>query len=126
MYRRKPVIPLLAIDTPGRALFDQLADKWSLAILASLGGGAMRFNAIRRDLGGITQKSLTQSLRRLERNGLLARRVIATSPIAVEYEISPLGRALHDSFRALEKGLCDHLADVEKARALFDRRWNAL
>lgn len=67
-----------------RLILDQIADKWSIMILVFLcEKQAQRFSAIKRRLGGITQKSLTQALRRLERNGLLTRRVIAASPIAV-------------------------------------------
>ncbi len=117
---RHPV--LSAADCPSRLLLDQIADKWSVLILAALCEGPLRFNAIKRRLEGITQKALTQSLRRLERNGIVARRVIAASPIAVEYRVTPLGRTLKQPFQALHAWTVDHLPDVEQARQAFDGR----
>ncbi|MFP3480444.1 helix-turn-helix domain-containing protein, partial [Burkholderia sp. SIMBA_057] len=83
-----------ASNCPSRALFDQIADKWSMMVLHVLADGPLRFNVIKRQLEGITQKALTQCLRRLERNGLISRRVIPVSPVAVEYAVTPLGRTL--------------------------------
>jgi len=107
---------------PSRLLFDQIADKWSMMVLAVLGGGPQRFNAIKRSLEGVSQKALTQCLRRLERNGLVERRVLATSPVAVSYEITPLGRTLGESLKALHGWMMTHLPEVEAARQTFDRR----
>ncbi|KPX42466.1 HxlR family transcriptional regulator [Pseudomonas syringae pv. helianthi] len=107
-------------DCPSRALFDQIADKWSMMVLAVLDDGPHRFNAIKRRLEGVTQKALTQSLRRLERNGLVSRQVISFSPVAVQYEITPLGRTLQQPFRELHKWTLDKLPDVEAARLKFD------
>ncbi len=117
---RYPV--LSAADCPSRLLLDQIADKWSVLILAALCDGPLRFNAIKRRLEGITQKALTQSLRRLERNGIVARRVIVASPVAVEYRVTPLGRTLKQPFQALHAWTVDHLPDVEEARQAFDGR----
>ena len=111
-----------ASDCPSRLLFDQIADKWSMMVLTVLEGGPMRFNAIKRRLEGVTQKALTQCLRRLERNGLLSRRVIPVSPIAVEYEITPLGRTLHEPFKILYAWTLANLPAVEQARQAFDSR----
>lgn len=111
-----------AVDCPSRLLFDQIADKWSMMVLVVLDAGPMRFNAIKRHLEGVTQKALTQCLRRLERNGLLTRRVIPASPVGVEYEISPLGRSLQVPFKALYQWTVAHLGMVEEARHVFDRR----
>ncbi len=113
---------LSAADCPSRLLLDEIADKWSVLILAALDEGPLRFNAIKRRLEGITQKALTQSLRRLERNGIVARRVIAASPVAVEYRVTPLGRTLKQPFQALHAWTVDHLPDVEQARQAFDGR----
>lgn len=109
-------------DCQSRLLLDQIADKWSVLILAAICAGPLRFNAIKRRLEGVTQKSLTQSLRRLERNGIIARRVIPGSPVAVEYRITPLGRSLEQVFLALNLWTFDHLVDVERARQAFDER----
>lgn len=109
-------------ECPCRGLFDQVADKWSMMILAVLADGPLRFNAIKRGLEGITQKALTQTLRKLERNGIIARHVIATSPVAVEYEITPLGRTLIEPLKALYYWTKEKLPEVDAARAEFDAR----
>ncbi len=111
-----------AVDCPSRVLFDQIADKWSMMILTVLDDGPLRFNVIRRRLEGVTQKALTQCLRRLERNGLVERRVIATSPVAVEYRITPLGRSLHTPFKALYAWTLQNMDLVDAARREFDDR----
>ena len=111
-----------AVDCPSRLLFDQIADKWSMMILTVLDGGPQRFNAVRRRLEGVTQKSLTQCLRRLERNGLVERCVIASSPVAVEYQITPLGRTLQLPFKTLYAWTLQNMEAVEQARSAFDRR----
>lgn len=110
---------------PSRMLLDQIADKWSVLILAALCDGPLRFNAVRRRLDGITQKALTQALRRLERNGIVERRVVTDAPIAVEYSISPLGRSLEEPFRVINAWTHRHLPEVERARAAFDERRGA-
>lgn len=111
-----------ALNCPSRLLFDQIADKWSMMVLSVLDSGPLRFNAIKRLLEGVSQKSLTQCLRRLERNGLVSRRVIPLSPVAVEYETTELGRSLQDPFKALYGWTVGHFAAVESARARFDQR----
>ncbi|WBO24615.1 winged helix-turn-helix transcriptional regulator [Sphingomonas abietis] len=118
----RPTCQHFSVDCPSRLLIDQIADKWSMMVLVVLDGGPMRFNAIKRHLEGVTQKALTQCLRRLERNGLLLRRVIPISPVAVEYEITPLGRSLQPPFKALYAWSLDNFDEVESARKAFDDR----
>ncbi|KQM27359.1 winged helix-turn-helix transcriptional regulator [Sphingomonas sp. Leaf11] len=103
-----------------RVLLDQIADKWTALILGALCPGPLRFNALRRSLDGITQTSLTKTLRRLERNGLLHRTVTTEAVIAVEYAITPLGRTLGPLFQALDSWTQDHVAEVESARRRYD------
>ena len=112
--------PVTGINCPHRLLLDQIADKWSVLILAQLCEKPLRFNMLKRELEGITQKALTQSLRRLQRNGIIERRVITSSPIAVEYEITPLGRTLKEPFKALYDWTRNYLPQVEQARLAFD------
>lgn len=112
-------------DCPKRVVIDQIADKWSVLILTALCERPLRFNALRRRLEGITQKALTQALRRLERNGIVARRVLATSPVAVEYEVTPLGHSLKPLFLALYDWAERHLGEIEQARQVFDRQATA-
>ncbi len=109
-------------ECPSRQLFDQIADKWSMMVLAILEPGPLRFNAIRRQIEGVTQKALTQCLRRLERNGLVERRVIPLSPVAVEYELTELGRSLGKPFSVLYAWTVENLAAVDIARLRFDQR----
>lgn len=113
---------LSAADCPSRLLLDQIADKWSVLVLAALCRQPLRFNMLKRTLEGITQKALTQTLRRLERNGIIERRVVTVSPIAVEYRITALGRTLKAPFEALYAWTREHLPEVEQARAAFDTR----
>lgn len=110
-----------AADCSSRILLDQIADKWSVLILATLCKSPLRFNEIRRRLDGITQKALTQSLRRLERNGILSRRVIPSSQVAVEYSVTDLGHTLEEPFRALYRWTVQHSDAVINAQAAFDK-----
>ncbi|MCB8876185.1 winged helix-turn-helix transcriptional regulator [Acidisoma silvae] len=104
-------------------ILDQIANKWSIMILSVLCTQPARFNAIQRRLGGgITHKALTQALRRLERNGLATRRVIATSPVAVEYAITPLGQTLREPFAALLAWTLAHGGALADAQAGYDAR----
>jgi DNA-binding HxlR family transcriptional regulator len=107
-------------ECPSRALFDQIADKWSMMVIAVLNEGPQRFNAIRRRLQGVTQKALTQCLRRLERNGLVAREVISLSPVAVQYHLTPLGHTLREPLQELHKWTLVKLPEVTAAREAFD------
>jgi DNA-binding HxlR family transcriptional regulator len=103
-----------------RELLDQVLDKWSLQVLDALCERPLRFNDLRRAIPVVTQKSLTATLRRLERNGMVDRVVTSTRPVAVEYRISPVGRTLQDLIDALLHWTTVTLPDVERARARFD------
>ncbi|WP_185983190.1 winged helix-turn-helix transcriptional regulator [Aureimonas mangrovi] len=116
------VVPINAHSCPNRLVVEQIADKWSLLVLAALWGGPMRFNAIRRSVEGITQKALTQTLRKLERNGIVARRVLATSPVSVEYSVTPIGLSLQGAFDALHAWAVENRPAVEEARIAFEAR----
>ena len=113
---------LLDANCPHRLLIDQITDKWSVLVLTALDDGPLRFNGLRRRLLGVTQKALTATLRRLERNGLVARRVVTLSPVAVEYCVTPLGRTLLPPFMALYRWTVDSLPAVDRARERFDTR----
>ena len=111
-----------SVNCPSRVLFEQIADKWSMMILTVLDKGPLRFNAIKRLLEGVTQKALTQTLRRLQRNGFIERRVLDGSPVAVEYEITPLGRTLQVVLNAVYAWTHEHLEEVDQARRAFDSK----
>lgn len=110
-------------DCAARSFFDQVANKWSVMILTLLTGKPTRFNEMRRRMEGITHKALTQALRRLERNGLIARRVLDTSPVAVEYSITELGRTLQVPFGAMYEWSINHLHEIEQAQETYDQRY---
>jgi DNA-binding HxlR family transcriptional regulator len=101
-------------------VLEQIAHKWSILVLTFLCEEPKRFNALRRRLDGITQKALTETLRRLERNGLVERHVATASPIAVVYSITPLGRTLQAPFLALYDWALDHQDDLGEAQRRFD------
>nr|WP_249796985.1 MULTISPECIES: helix-turn-helix domain-containing protein [unclassified Bradyrhizobium] len=113
-------------DCPNRVLIEEIADKWTILVIAALSRGPTRFNQLKRALEPITQKSLTQTLRRLERSGMVSRTVVDTSPVAVEYAITPLGRTLAGPFSALYRWAVAYQDQVEGARQQFDtQRGNA-
>ncbi|AZS19167.1 helix-turn-helix domain-containing protein [Caulobacter sp. FWC26] len=109
-------------ETGNRLLLDQIADKWSILILSQVCQGPLRFNSLKRSLPGISQKALTQALRRLERNGILEREVKSIAPVAVEYRVTPLGRTLEEPFASLYRWTARYGQDVEAAQALYDER----
>ena len=113
---------LLAEINSTRPILEQVANKWSVLILTGLCSQPARFNAIRRRLDPITHKALTEALRRLERNGLVSRRVIASSPVAVEYAITPLGRTLQEPFTALVSWAKQYGGDMEQAQVVYDEQ----
>ena len=111
-----------ASDCPTRQLLDRIGDKWSALILLLLGDEAMRFNALKRQVGGISQKMLSQTLRSLERDGLVRRDVEPTMPVSVTYAITPLGRELLDALRMLTDWAELRIGDVAQAQARYDSR----
>ncbi|WP_407315397.1 winged helix-turn-helix transcriptional regulator [Pseudomonas sp. nanlin1] len=109
-------------NSGNRLLLDQIADKWSILILSQICQEPLRFNLLKRSIPGISQKALTQALRRLERNGILERVVMATSPVAVEYRVTPLGKTLSGPFSALFDWTERHASAVEAAQSAYDAR----
>jgi DNA-binding HxlR family transcriptional regulator len=103
-----------------RPVLEQIANKWSVLILAVVCDRPSRFNAIKRNLDPITHKALAEALRRLERNGLVNRNVISLKPVAVEYSITPLGRTLQAPFVALIEWAKRHGAELARAQAAAD------
>ncbi|ANI40400.1 winged helix-turn-helix transcriptional regulator [Mycolicibacterium vaccae] len=110
----------LLISTAHRELLDQVLDKWSLSVLNLLCEQPRRFNDLRRAIPAVTQKSLTATLRKLERNGVVERRLVSTRPVAVEYRITPLGRTLRQPILTLLEWAETHLPEIRRARAAYD------
>lgn len=116
----RPKLDRAVLTAAHRELLDQVLDKWSLQVLDQLCDQPSRFNELRRALPAVTQKPLTATLRRLERNGMVERIVASTRPLAVEYRITPLGRTLQELIDALLDWTTANMAGVERAREQFD------
>ena len=110
---------------PSRAILELIADKWTLLILPALRRGRLRNGDLMRLIGGVSQKMLTQTLRELERNGLVKRIDHQEVPPRVEYELTELGRSLSDYMRKLDGWAEANLGEVMKARAEFEAREQA-
>jgi len=103
-----------------RPVLDKIADKWTIMILTVLCPKPSRFNEIKRRLDGITHKALADTLKRLERNGLVTRTVLPTAPIGVEYAITPLGHSLRQPFEALCAWALNYGDALKEANAAHD------
>lgn len=112
--------PDFVISAQHRELLDQVLDKWSLSVLNELCERPCRFNDLRRALPAVTQKSLTATLRKLERNGIVERELLSTRPVAVQYRITPLGKTLRPPVEVLLAWAATHASEIEKARRRFD------
>jgi len=104
------------------SILARVGDKWSVFVIMMLGGGPLRFNELKRMVGGISQRMLTLTLRGLERDGLVTRTVYPTIPPRVDYELTDLGRGLWTPVEALGKWAFDHQPEIEGARRKFDQR----
>ena len=107
---------------PSRAVLEVLAEKWALLLIHMLAGGPARTAQLRRRVGGISEKMLIQTLRRLERNGFVARRAYAEVPPRVEYSLTELGASLSGPITTLDRWVERHLQDIAIAQGEFDRR----
>lgn len=105
---------------PVRDVLDQLGDKWSTLLVITLADGPQRFSALRRAVPDISQRMLTQTLRDLERDGLITRQVYPTKPPSVDYRLSALGRSLLEPLATLIAWAERHHADIRRARASYD------
>ncbi|AJY45172.1 winged helix-turn-helix transcriptional regulator [Martelella endophytica] len=105
-----------------REILEEISGKWSVMALTVLAYGPCRFNALKRSLEGISQKALTDTLRRLERNGLVERHVLATSPVGVEYELTELGLSAKSLYCALHQWTAENRTTIHEARERFDGR----
>ncbi|WP_245000902.1 winged helix-turn-helix transcriptional regulator [Dickeya dadantii] len=108
-------------------VLERLADKWALLVLARLEQThePVRFNALKRGIKGITQKMLTQTLRKLERDGLISRKVFNTVPVTVEYALTPLGDTLTETVATLAHWAEKNIDAVLTAQAAWDARQQA-
>jgi len=109
-------------NCPVRGVLDKVGDKWSMLIVLTLSGGKLRFNELRRQIPDISQKMLTQTLRELQRDGLVARHVHPTVPPSVDYELTELGASLLVPFGHLVSWAEASIGAIARSRAQFDAR----
>ena len=112
----------LTATCPARAVLSNVADKWTVLVLAVLTERTTRFNELRRRVQGITQKVLTKTLRDLERLGFVSRRIYAEVPPRVEYSLTPLGRSLVKVLEGVRTWADTHAGDVMAAQERFEKQ----
>ena len=104
-----------------REVLGRVGDKWSALTIARLGTGTQRFSQLRRDIDGISQRMLTVTLRNLERDGLVSRRIYPEVPPRVEYTLTDLGASLRESIVGLVQWSEAHTTEIQEARTRYDR-----
>jgi DNA-binding HxlR family transcriptional regulator len=107
-------------NCPTRVLLDRIGDRWTVLVVVHLGSGAKRYTEISKALDGISQKVLTQTLRGLERDGVVTRIVRAQVPPRVDYELTDLGRDLRETLEQLTHWAEQHIQEVLAARDTYD------
>ncbi|MEP6686465.1 MAG: helix-turn-helix domain-containing protein [Verrucomicrobiota bacterium] len=108
---------VLSPGCPSRLVLDRIADKWTALVIQFLARGTQRYSGLHREIGGISQKMLTQTLRSLERDGLVQRKVHPVVPPKVEYALTKLGRTLIEPLQGLCRWSEKHLSELEANRA---------
>lgn len=111
---------------PIRDVLDRVGDKWSSLVLLSLRDGTKRFGMLRREIEDISQRMLTETLRKLQRDGFIARRVIPSTPPQVEYSLTPMGQSLQGALGLLAEWSAQHHPDIRAARDAFDAQAEAM
>jgi DNA-binding HxlR family transcriptional regulator len=109
-------------NCPTRTVLDRIGDKWTTLVVLVLLGGPHRFSQLRDRIGGVAPKVLTETLRRLERDGILTRTAYPEIPPRVEYELTPLGRSLEEPIRAIAAWAEHNVPRITRARKTYDRR----
>lgn len=108
-------------ECPGHELLATLSDKWVTLIVSALADGPQRYGSLARTVAGATEKMLTQTLRKLEREGLVTRQVTPSVPVRVDYDLTELGRNLLPLQRGIKAWAETHIEQVRQARAAYDR-----
>ena len=105
---------------PSRQLLDRIGDTWSMLVVVALADGSLRYSELAARVDGVSPKMLTQTLRGLERDGLISRTVHPVVPPRVDYALTELGKSLYSLVEGLEKWAESHIDDVQAARSLYD------
>ena len=117
-----PPSPHADSDCRGVAsILSRVGDKWSVFVIMMLGDGPMRFNELKRVIGGISQRMLTLTLRGLERDGLITRTVYPTVPVTVEYRLTALGHSLAAAVSVIKAWTYDNIEELQRARDRYDQ-----
>jgi DNA-binding HxlR family transcriptional regulator len=106
---------------PTRVVLDRIGDRWTVLVVLSLESGPLRFTRLRAEVGGVAPKVLTQTLRGMERDGLLTRTVHPQVPPRVDYELTDLGRSLLRPIHVVTRWAEQHVTEVLDARGSYDR-----
>ncbi|MDX8030079.1 helix-turn-helix domain-containing protein [Lentzea sp. BCCO 10_0856] len=122
MSQTVPDWSVLAATCPSRTSLARIANKWTAMVVTVLGNGRMRFGDLRTSIDGISGKVLTETLRDLERDGIVTRQVFAEVPPRVEYELTELGFTLHEPLLVLCRWAEKHIAEVIVNREMYDAR----
>lgn len=109
-------------ECPARMVLDRLADKWALLVIGCLRGQTLRFNQLRREVDGVSQKVLSQTLKKLERDGVVARRALPTVPVTVEYSLTVLGGTLAETIELLSHWAESNMGEILAAQRRYDQR----
>ncbi|WHT22750.1 helix-turn-helix domain-containing protein [Crossiella sp. CA-258035] len=117
-----PAFDVMTRTCPSRTSLARIANKWTAMVVIALGTRRMRFGDLRGTVEGISGKVLTETLRDLERDGLVSRHAYAEIPPRVEYELTALGETLHEPLHALGRWAEQHAAEVLTAREAYDRQ----
>ncbi len=115
-----PEPEVFTLNCPTQQILDIIADKWSVIVLYCLAYRPRRYNDIQRRIEGISQKVLTQTLRRLERHGLVERRVLSDKPASVEYSLTSLGKSLIEPLLAIAQWAKEYFPQVIASRNTYD------
>lgn len=111
---------VMRADCPARQILDRIADKWTVLVILALATGPLRFGRLKAKVEGVSQKMLTQTLRGLERDGMVDRAAYPTVPVTVEYALTPLGHSLVDAVVGLRRWSHAHIDKIDQARRHYD------
>ncbi len=120
MKRTDPIPKPGEVDCPVREILDRVGDKWSTLVITNLVEGTLRFSELKRRISGISQRMLTETVRSLERDGVLRRTIYPSIPPKVEYSLTPLGKSLVPLVLSLVNWAVEHRSQIRRSRAAYD------
>ena len=122
LAKRLPSPDVFSAQCPSRGVLDHVTSRWAVLVLSALADEMHRFSALRRRIGGVSEKMLAQTLTTLEQDGFVERTAYPEVPPRVEYRLTPLGREVAERVGALKEWIEQNLPRVERARAAGERR----